>query len=131
VHWWQKPAAGDIVWCYFPAPNPKPRPVLVMTVFEESAPHFEVSVAYGTSQKTDRLFSGEFVIRKMEHLAAFAAAGLSLDTKFDLGELEELPFNSNYFAPPPNPRFGHNPKLGILHPSMMQAVQAAHSAISD
>lgn len=129
THWWSKPAAGDIVWCYFPTPNPKPRPVLVMSVFEEDAPNYEVRVAYGTSQKTNRLFSGEFAIRKMEHAAAFAAAGLSFDTKFDLREIEELPFNSNYFSPPPNPRFGNSPKLGILHPSMMQAAQAAHSTV--
>jgi hypothetical protein len=34
-------------------------------------------VAYGTSQKTDRLYSGEFRITKSEHPAAYASAGLS------------------------------------------------------
>lgn len=52
-----------------------------------------VSVAYGTSQKTDRLYSGEFRIANREHPAAYASAGLSYDTKFDLRNVVELPFN--------------------------------------
>ncbi len=43
-----------------------------------------VCVAYGTSQKTDRLYSGEFRISKSEHPAAYASAGLNYGTKFGL-----------------------------------------------
>jgi hypothetical protein len=39
-----------------------------------------VSVAVGTSQKTDRLYSGEFRISKSEHPAAYASAGLRYET---------------------------------------------------
>ncbi len=36
-----------------------------------------LSVAYGTSQKTDRLHRGEFRITKSEHTAAYESAGLT------------------------------------------------------
>lgn len=52
--WWEEPTAGEIVWCHFPDsinPRPKPRPALILAVFDDDAPHFEVlRVAYGTSQ---------------------------------------------------------------------------------
>lgn len=60
------PEAGDIVWRRFPrqglpAPGPKPRPALVVDIGclrDEPA----VEVIYGTSQKVDRLYPGEFAI---------------------------------------------------------------------
>jgi len=43
--WWAEPAAGDIVWCHFPDninPRPKPRPALILAVFDDNAPRFDV-----------------------------------------------------------------------------------------
>ena len=51
--WWAEPIAGDIVWCHFPDdihPRPKPRPALILVVFDDDAPQFTVRVAYGTSK---------------------------------------------------------------------------------
>jgi hypothetical protein len=87
-----------------------------------------VSVAYGTSQKTDRMVAGEFAIRKAEHKTAYELAGLSYDTKFDLRNIVELPWNDSFFAVPPNPAHGQTPKLGSLHIGMMRALQAAVKA---
>ena len=87
--WWGEPAAGDIVWCHFPDnihPRPKPRPVLILTVFDDDAPHFEVRVAYGTSQKTTRLHGGEFAILRERNLAAYEATGLRE------AEIVDIPF---------------------------------------
>ncbi len=84
-----------------------------------------VSVAYGTSQKTDRLYSGEFLIAKSEHPAAYSSAGLSYDTKFNLNNILELPFNDAYFSVPPHAPHGQTPKLGTLHPSMVRIAAAA------
>ena len=129
---WEPPDPGDIVWCRFPqrprdVPGPKPRPALVIAVTEHDD-GIAVEVAYGTSQKTDRLVSGEFAIRKVEHKAAYALAGLSYDTKFDLHVIVELPWNSAFFAVPPNPQHGQNPKLGSLHIGLRRALEAAARA---
>lgn len=65
VRWWPEPTAGDIVWCHFPDninPRPKPRPALILVVFDDDAPEFTVQVAYGTSQRTTKLYRGEFAI---------------------------------------------------------------------
>ena len=126
---WPPPEPGDIVWCRFPqdvldGPGTKPRPALVLAVaqYEEGA---GVLVGYGTSQKLSRLLTGEFAIRRMENAAAYKLAGLSADTKFDLGRTLELPWNERYFSVPPNPRFGQSPKLGSLHIAMTRTVEAA------
>jgi hypothetical protein len=133
TQWWSEPVAGDIVWCHFPDgvhPKAKPRPALVLTVFDDDAPQFEVRVAYGTSQKTTALYRGEFAILRDRHAAAFEAAGLSHDTKFDLGQALDLPYNTQWFAVPSSARHGHSPKLGTLHPSLVHTVQAAFRAVS-
>lgn len=88
-----------------------------------------MSVAYGTSQKTDRLYSGEFRITKGEHRAAYASAGLSFDTKFDLRKTLELPYNDDYLSVPPHAPNGQIPKLGTLHPSMVRIAAAAFAAV--
>lgn len=132
MHLWPEPAAGDIVWCHFPDhinPRPKPRPGLILLTSLDSAGLVFVRVAYGTSQKTDRLYAGEFRIAKHEHPAAYAAAGLSFDTKFNLGKVLELPFNSDYFSVPPHAPFGQVPQLGTLHPSMVRIAAAAFAAV--
>ena len=85
--WWAEPIAGEIVWCRFPddvTPRPKPRPALVLAVFDDDAPQFTVRVAYGTSLWTTALRSVEFAILRCRNPAAYEAAGLSFDTKFDL-----------------------------------------------
>ena len=75
--WWSEPTAGDIVWCHFPddiGPRPKPRPALILAVFDDDAPRFEVRVVYGTSQRTTMLHRGEFSILRDRNAAAFGAA---------------------------------------------------------
>ena len=131
MEWWGAPTAGDIVWCHFPdgvRPRPKPRPALVLTVFEDDDPAFSVRVAYGTSQRTTTLFQGEFSILQLRNPAAFEAAGLSYDTKFDLRQVVDLPYNTDWFSVPPLAAHGQVPKLGILHPSLMRALEAAFRA---
>jgi hypothetical protein len=128
---WREPAAGDVVWCHFPDdihPRPKPRPALILEVFDDDAPRFFVRVAYGTSQRTTSLRRGEFSIERSRNLAAFEAAGLSYDTKFDLKQVLELPFSTEWFSVPPAAPHGQAPKLGTLHPSLVRAVQAAYQA---
>jgi hypothetical protein len=133
MRWWLEPTAGDIVWCNFPDnihPKPKPRPGLLISTKEDDQGMIFVSVAYGTSQKTDRLYSGEFKISKSEHPAAYASAGLSYDTKFDLRNVLELPFNDAYFSVPPHAPHGQSPKLGTLYPSMVRIAASAFAAAS-
>jgi hypothetical protein len=94
MHWWPEPTAGDIVWCHFPDdvhPRPRARPGLLIETREDDDGLIFVIVAYGTSQKTDRLYRGECRIARQEHPAACAAAGLSYDTTFNLGKVLELP----------------------------------------
>ena len=133
MRWWPEPTAGEIVWCHFPDnihPKPKPRPGLIVSTKEDDEGMIFVSVAYGTSQKTDRLYSGEFRIAKSEQPSAYTSAGLSYDTKFDLRNVLELPFNDAYFSVPPHAPYGQNPKLGTLHPSMVRIAATAFAAAS-
>ena len=130
MRWWPEPVAGDLVWCHFPDhihPKPKPRPALILTTQEDDEGQIFVTVAYGTSQKTNRLYGGEFRITKTEHPAAYASAGLSYDTKFDLKSALELPFNDDWFSVPPHAPHGQTPKLGTLHPSMVRIAAAAYT----
>ena len=130
---WRPPAPGDIVWCHFPhlprrSPSPKPRPALVCNVTEHED-GFAVRVAYGTSQGLNALHAGELAIRKQDNPAAYSSAGLSYDTKFDLKQSVELPWNEDFFAVPVHAPHGQHPKLGSLHASMMRAAQAAFRAV--
>ena len=125
------PEAGDIVWCRFPQeglaePGPKPRPALVADIGSlrgEPA----VEVIYGTSQKLDRLYPGEFAITT-EDRDAFVLSGLSYPTKFDTGRAVYLPYDDVWFAVAPGAPHGQTPKLGVLHPSLMRRVEAAARA---
>ena len=131
VQWWSEPTAGEIVWCHFPdniTPRPKPRPALVLAVFDDDAPEFTVRVAYGTSQRTTTLHRGEFSILRDRNPVAFQAPGLSYDTKFDLRQAVDLPFRTDWFSVPPAAPYGQNPRLGTLHPSLVRAVEAAFRA---
>jgi len=123
---WSPPEPGDIVWCRFPervrdVPGPKPRPALVVTVTEHED-GYAVKVAYGTSKKVNQLVSGEFAIRKLDSLPAYTLAGLSFDTKFNLREMVDLPWNHEFFGVPPHPSYGQTPKLGSLHACLMKAL---------
>jgi hypothetical protein len=132
-HWWPSPEAGDIVWCQFPEnmgsePGPKSRPALVVKVFDDNTPHFIVQVVCGTSQKTDQLYSGEFLIA-IHDVAAYQLAGLSYTTKFNFHNTVDLPYNSEWFKVPPGAPNGQTPKRGVLHPSLMRRVRAAWEAV--
>lgn len=130
VRWWKEPAAGDIVWCHFPDninPHPKPRPALILTVFDDDVPEFFVEVVYGTSQKTNSLHRGEFGIYQLQNPIAYKAAGLSYDTKFNLRQTVELPFSTQWFSVPPG-SVTQEPLLGVLHPSLMRTLEAAYHA---
>lgn len=134
AYWWPEPVAGDIVWCHFPDhihPRPKPRPALILAVFDDEAPRFAVRVAYGTSQKTTSLYQGEFAILRDKNRAAYEAANLSYDTKFNLKQVLDLPFSSDWFSVPPAAPHGQMPKLGTLHPSLVRTVQAAYRAANE
>ena len=129
---WKSPDPGDIVWCRFPQrprdiPGPKPRPAQVVSVTEHEDGAM-VTVAYGASQKVGRLIAGEFAIRKAENKTAYEMTGLSYDTKFDLRNKVDLPWNDKFFAVPPNSEHGQTPKLGSLHIGLMRIIQAAAKA---
>jgi hypothetical protein len=85
--------------------------------------------AYGTSQRVERLRSGEFAIHRGVHPAAYQLAGLSFDTKFDFNTIIELSWSDRYFGVPPRAPFGQCPKLGTLHPSLMRAAKAAFDVV--
>lgn len=126
------PEAGEIVWCHFPEnkgiePAPKPRPALIVKVFDDESPRYVVLVAYGTSQKTNQLYSGEFLISDRE-MSAYRLAGLSYPTKFNFHHTVELPYSSEWFKVSPAVPYGQIPKLGVLHPSLMPRVMAAWEA---
>lgn len=105
-------------------PGRKPRPALVLTVFDDEAPEYRVRVVYGTSQKTDRLYAGEFRIADTDG-DAYRLSGLSYTTKFNLKRSVELPYNDEWFGVPPGAPRGQLPRLGVLHPSLLPRVQAA------
>lgn len=121
------PAPGDIVWCHFPQsvgkPGPKPRPALVLAV---APTEHAIQVAYGTSQKTapNQLYPGEFALDPTD--PGFQSSGLFRRTKFDLGNVVKIYFNSDWFSPCPGqvPQVPL-PKMGILHPSYMGAAKKA------
>jgi hypothetical protein len=132
THWWKRPLAGDIVWSCFPdelqsVPAEKPRPALILTVYDDHAPNFRVLVAYGTSQRVAQLYRGEFAINSAD-ADAYRAAGLSYDTKFNLVRRLQLPFNDEYFRVPPGAPHGQRPKLGVLHAGLMRRAAAAWKA---
>jgi hypothetical protein len=129
--WWPEPSAGDVVWCHFPDnihPKPKPRPALVIEVYDDDDPQFHVKVAYGTSQRKNKLYRGEFCIFKSSNATAYSVAGVSFSTKFDLKQILTLPFSTDWFSVPPAAPHGQIPRLGMLHPSLVPALQVAYGA---
>lgn len=133
MQWWPQPAAGELVWCRFPedlrlAPGTKPRPALILTVFDDEPPAYRVRVAYGASQKTKQLYAGEFAVTEIDG-TAYKLSGLSYPTKFNFKRLVELPYNDEWFGVAPGIPHGQTPKLGVLHPSLMHKVRAAWKAV--
>ncbi len=126
------PDAGDIVWCRFPnkgldGPRPKPRPALVVDIGElRGDPAIEV--LYGTSQKLDRLYPGEFAITR-EDGELLVIAGLDRPTKFDMRRTVYLPYSDEWFGVAPGAPYGQTPKLGLLHPSLLSRAKAALQAV--
>ncbi|ESQ81454.1 type II toxin-antitoxin system PemK/MazF family toxin [Asticcacaulis benevestitus] len=119
------PAPGDIVWCLFPEsvgqPGPKPRPALVLAVAREFK---AISIAYGTSQKTDRIYPTEFLIGSSD--PNFALTGLSVSTKFDMARQVQIPFNSDWVAKAPGAALNSPlPKLGVLPANLVKAAKEA------
>lgn len=126
---WGILSAGDILWCAFPEnkalrPGPKHRPALAVTVDDAEAPLYRILVAYGTSRRVDELYAGEFTIT-LADAEAYRLAGLSYPTKFNLRERVLLPYTSDWFAVPPAAPHGQLPRLGTLHPSLLQRFRAA------
>ncbi len=129
------PKAGDIVQCRFPQdgirqPGPKERPALVIDVEEYELPdgssEIFVTVAYGTSEDVDNCHPGELKIESRD-----PHAGLSLDTKFDIGNRVKLPFDDEWFAPSPNRRFSVHPKRGKLNLEDNDLKRRLSSAIAE
>jgi hypothetical protein len=109
------------------APGLKPRPALVVDVgLLRDQP--AVEVAYGTSQKVDRVCRGEFAVTP-EDGDAFAASGLSYPAKFDVAHCIFLPYDDDWLAIAPEAPFGQTPKLGVLHPSLVGRAKAAYDAL--
>ena len=88
-----------------------------------------VAAAYGTSQRVGELHPGEFAITRADQ-EAFALAGLSYDTKFDLSNVIELPYSAMWFSVPPGAPHGQSPKMGLLHPTIMRRAAAANRAMA-
>ena len=54
--WWAEPTAGEIVWCHFPdgvQPRGKPRPALILAVFDGDAPTTTAAKQANPSLSTD------------------------------------------------------------------------------
>src|SRR3989304_9415792 len=101
TRYFDAPKPGDIFWCRFPEektlhPAPKARPALVWQVGKISG-QTPAAIAYGTSQKVDRLFPGEFAIVPADG-AAYTVSGLSYPTKFNLARSVELPYADRGFG---------------------------------
>lgn len=131
-----KPTAGDVVLCWFPqnliapSPGPKRRPAIVLETVapaeDDPSAAYGVIVCYGTSN-LHRLYAHELEIT-IQHGDEFTRAGLASDTKFNLRQRLVLPFTSEWFTVPRQPRFGHTPKLGDLHPATVPRLLKAYAA---
>ena len=112
--WWSAPQAGDVVWCWTtrvspPEPGPVQHPALIYRVryHDSHQGGYKVWLAPGTSQKVEKLFEGDFLIgipssdgtrsEILQEKSALVAAGLSKPTKFQLGQLVWIDYNSEFF----------------------------------
>ena len=71
-----------------------------------------VQVAYGTSQKVNRLKT-EVAITQSQHPAAYALAGLAYDTKFDFKVIVTLPWSDRYLKRPSKAATATTQSLGL------------------
>ncbi len=133
--YYSPPKPGDIVQCRFPQdkvrqPGPKERPALVCDVEEYELPDGSlevfVEIAYGTSEDVDNCHPGEIKIQSGD-----PRTGLSLNTKFDLGNRCKLPFDNEWFAPSPQKLFGEHPKRGILDTTDIDLKRRLSSAVAE
>ena len=83
-----------------------------------------VVVAYATSQKTAKVYPGEFVIE------ASALSGLTSSTKFDLLNSHALPFDDNWFGAATGTNPAH-PRRGRLKLEDMAVKRKLQSAFSE
>ena len=120
-----------MVWCNFPyrempgKPGPKPRLAVVRAVhLNGRTGRSSVEIAFGTSQKTDKLYKGEFLVVTP---SGIRAAGLDLPSKFDLGRTVRLPWAREFFTIKPG---GSRLVMGSLHPTDITALQGAASALA-
>jgi hypothetical protein len=102
---WDIPELWDVLLCKFPEagasagkPGSKARPVFVAGIGETGKKECVVKVVYGTTQKTDALFAGEFLIDPASDSADCLRAGLIRKTKFDLNRRAILPYNEEFFS---------------------------------
>lgn len=121
------PAPGDIVWCRFPERahiHPaKARPALVLSVMDDAKP-VRVRVAYGTSQRTDSVGATEVLIGPQD-AAAYSLSGLSRATKFCMRNVVVLDYTELWFTCAPGTPVRPDPRMGVLHPSLLVVVKAA------
>jgi hypothetical protein len=71
-------------------PASKPRSGLTLTVFDDEAPQYRPQVVYGTSQRVNGRYAGEFAVTPND-AHVFKWAGLSYPTGFNFTRSLELP----------------------------------------
>ncbi len=87
---------------------------------------WRLPVAYGTSQKTDRIYPTEFLIDSSD--PNFALTGLSVPTRFDMAHQVQIPFNADWVSKAPSPLPNMPlPKLGVLPANLVKVAKEAAS----
>ena len=121
------PQPADILLAQFPThlakdlPGPKARTCLVLFIYEDD---HAVEIAYGTSQKLDKIYPGEFLISAND--PGFHLTGLRTSTKFDLNNRIIVPFTNEWFTPPVSGKLASPPpKIGTVH---LASVSGLHKA---
>lgn len=115
IKWWGPIAKGDIAWCWFPnVPDlsrpPKPRPVAILRTAQRQDSNYEVVAVYGSTQKLTIRYPYDVVVDAF----VWQNVGLAHTTRFDFSQRLAIPFNSEWFTPPPwdptaSPIIGHLP----------------------
>jgi hypothetical protein len=77
---------------------------LVLFIYDDD---HAVEIAYGTSQKLDKIYRGEFLISAND--PGFQGTGLRKSTKFDLNNRVIVPFDNEWFTPPLSGRISSPP----------------------
>ncbi len=66
--------------------------------------------------------------RHRQHHQREVGGRLSNDAKFDLKQALDLPFTTEWLLVPLTATHGQYPRLEVLHPSLVHAVQGAYKA---